>query len=101
MNVDGRDYTTRRHNTQITEEREVHYPWHPWRGRRVYAHKAIDKSGAEVYRCSLSGLVSDRWLEIPVWMFDRAASASWRLEDTPLTDIRALSALATLAQRLS
>lgn len=88
--------TTRRYNAHITEQREVYYPWHPWSGRRVFAHEAVDKAGSEVFRCSLSGLASDRWLEIPVWMFDRAASASWRLMATPLTNMTALGALVAL-----
>jgi transposase len=36
----------------------------------------IDKNVAAVFRCSISGQASDRWLEVPAWMFDREVGAS-------------------------
>jgi hypothetical protein len=39
-----------------------------------------------------------RWLEIPAWMFDRAARAAWRVGAAPYVDIAVLTALATLLQ---
>ena len=65
-------------NTHVTDRREVLYPWHPWFGRSVYVHYAIDKPGDAVFRCNLTGRRSDRLLEVPIWMFDRAACASCR-----------------------
>jgi hypothetical protein len=40
---------------------------------RVAIHEAVDKSDGVVFRCTLSGSAADRWLEVPAWMFDRAA----------------------------
>lgn len=56
----------------------------------------IDKNEAEVFRCSLSGRVSDRWLEVPGWMFDRSLSASWRITTAPHVYLAALGTLAKL-----
>jgi hypothetical protein len=53
--------------------------WHPWFGLRVGVHEAIDKSGGIVFRCNLSGAGTDRWLEVPAWMFDRSACVRVRL----------------------
>lgn len=50
-------------------------------GRQVHIDEVIDKHGAAVFRCSVSGQASDRWLEVPAWMFDRVPSASWRITD--------------------
>ena len=98
MNAVCASCTTRRHNAHITEQRDLLYPWHPWSGRRVFVHETIDKGGVDVYRCSLSGLAADRWLEVPVWMFERAASANWRIGDAPQADITTLGALALLLE---
>jgi hypothetical protein len=72
------------------------------RGRRNCkarsGHRVGKKAGGEVFRCSLSGRASGRWLEIPAWMFDRAARATWRVGAAPHVDIAVLSALATLLQ---
>ena len=64
---------------RITEY-ELLYPWHPWAGCLVHIHEVVEKAGREVFRCSLSGRASGRWLEIPAWMFDRAARAAWRVD---------------------
>src|SRR6202048_4471471 len=63
-----------------------------------YELEVVEKAGGEVFRCSLSGQASGRWLEIPAWMFDRAAGATWRVGAAPYVDIAVLSALATLLQ---
>ncbi len=50
-----------------------------------------------MFRCDLVDSDSDRWLEIPAWMFDRSACAKVRLVATdPHADISALVALASL-----
>ena len=67
--------TTERQNTHVTDQLEVLYPWYPWFGKSVYIHSVIDKPEASVFRCNLSGRRSDRLLEVPIWMFDRAACA--------------------------
>jgi hypothetical protein len=53
---------------------------------------------AERFSVAASGRASGRWLEIPAWMFDRAAGASWRVGAAPYVDIAVLTALATLLQ---
>src|SRR6202790_4518429 len=90
--------TTRRRNAHGIAEYELLYPWHPWAGCLVHIHEVVEKAGIEVFRCSLSGRASGRWLEIPAWMFDRAARAAWRVGAAPYVDIAVLTALATLLQ---
>jgi len=69
------------------------YPWHPWSGSRVGIHKAVERSGGVVFRCDLKASALDRWLEIPAWVFDRAACARIRLEVEPRTNLAALQQL--------
>ena len=88
--------TTRSQNAHGTEERELLYPWHPWAGRSVCVHEVIEKAGWAAFRCSLTGATSDRQLEVPVWMFDRAASQGWQVGATPAASVAALGALAAL-----
>src|SRR6202022_475583 len=90
--------TTRRRNAHGIAEYELLYPWHPWAGCLVHIHEVVEKAGREVFRCSLSGRASGRWLEIPAWMFDRAARAAWRVGAAPYVDIAVLTALAALLQ---
>src|SRR3979409_2107142 len=90
--------TTRRRNAHGIAEYELLYPWHPWAGCLVHIHEVVEKAGREVFRCSLSGRASGQWLEIPAWMFDRAAGAAWRVGAAPYVDIAVLTALATLLQ---
>ncbi|MES0070275.1 hypothetical protein NKJ73_31655 [Mesorhizobium sp. M0074] len=91
--------TNRRQNTHETGvERELFYPFHLWAGRQVHIHEVIEKGDAAVFRGSLSGRVSDRWLEIPAWMFDRIVSASWCITAGPRVVFPVLGALAALLQ---
>lgn len=59
-------------NAHGTEFREVLYRWHPWFGLRVAVHEAVSHSDGIVFRCTLTG-GGGRRLELPAWMFDRAA----------------------------
>lgn len=68
-------YNTTTERPRITEC-ELLYPWHPWARCLVHIHEVVEKAGGEVLRCSLTGRASGRWLEIPAWMFDRAARAA-------------------------
>ena len=86
----------KRRNAHGTGQRELLYPWHPWSGRQVHIHEVIEKNYAAVFRCDLFGQASDRWLEIPAWMFDRAASGGWYITPAPHVELAALGALATL-----
>jgi hypothetical protein len=88
--------TTRRSNAHRTEERKVLYPWHPWAGCIVHIHAVIEKAAGNVARCSHDGGASGQLLELPIWMFDRAACAPMRIETFPQADIPALAALRTL-----
>ena len=49
-----------------------------------------------MFRCDIVDSDSDRWREIPAWMFDRSACAKVRLVATdPHADISALVAVCT------
>src|SRR2546423_5504113 len=65
--------TRRRDNAHKIEELEVLYPWHPWFGRVVHVHEVIEQRAGGVLHGSPDGDASRRWLELPQWMFDRAA----------------------------
>ena len=56
----------------------------------------IDKPGVAVFRCNLTGGRPDRSLEVPVWMFDRAACAGCRRVDTAHVGLDTLTVLADL-----
>ena len=88
--------TTRRRNAHDTDIREVLYPWHPWAGHHVHIHEVVGRASGEVFRCSSAGSTSDRWLEIPAWMFDRVICGTLHIGAAPYVDIAALSALARL-----
>src|SRR5260221_4485141 len=89
--------TTRFENAHRTVLREVLYRHHPWFGRRVCIHGTVDKAGYVVFRCTLEGAQADRWLEVPAWMFDRAACPDpGLLTAQPYVSIEALAALSTL-----
>jgi len=67
---------------------------------RVAIHEAADKADGVVFRCTLSGSTADRWLEVPAWMFDRAACPHPpRLTASPFVSMDALSALSDLLRQ--
>jgi hypothetical protein len=81
--------------------RELLYPWHPWFELQVAIHEAIEKADGVVFRCTLSGSDADRWLEVPAWMFERAACPDHdQLTAAPFIDLIALSALADLLRQV-
>src|SRR3954463_5988688 len=89
--------TTRFENAHRTALREVLYHHHPWFGRRVCVHGAVDKAGYVVFRCTLDGSQADRWLEVPGWMFDRTVYPDPELLTAqPFVSIDALAALSAL-----
>jgi hypothetical protein len=61
----------------------------------VHIHEVIEKATGNVVRCSRDG-ASDRLLELPLWMFDRAVCVPMRVETFPQADIAALQALRAL-----
>jgi len=89
--------TTTFENAHRTVLREVLYRHHPWFGRRVCIHGTVDKAGYVFFRCTLEESQADRWLEVPAWMFDRAACpAPGLLATQPYVSIEALAALSAL-----
>ena len=91
--------TTRRgnaHSTEIGEQREVLYPWHPWAGCIVLVHEAVEKLDGTVLRCSREGGSRERWLELPAWMFDRARCLPIRIARDPHVAFAALAELKEL-----
>src|ERR1700737_2295519 len=90
-------YTTTFENAHRTVLREVLYRHHPWFGRRVCIHGAVDKDGFVVFRCTLEASQADRALEVPAWMFDRTACPDpGLLAAQPYVSIEALAALSAL-----
>ena len=89
-------------NTHGTRSCEVLYRWHPWMGVRVFIHAAVQRIEGVVFRCTLSGSDADRWLEVPAWMFDRAACVERAtLSGIPCVSAPALAALAQLLLSVS
>lgn len=94
--ADVRCCTTRLKNAHGTEFREVLYRWHPWFGLRVAVDEAVSRSDGVIFRCSLTG-GSGRRLELPAWMFDRAACRDcFPLATTPHVSTAGLRALSDL-----
>ena len=95
--MDAGHYTTRFENAHRTILRELLYRYHPWFGRHVCVHEAIEKADGVVFRCTLSGSEADRGLEIPAWMFDRTVCPDQPpLMEAPFVSMGALAALSTL-----
>src|SRR5215469_3716620 len=89
--------TTGFQNTHGTVCREVLYPWHPWFGRLVAVHAVVEKVAGTVCHCTLTDVVSSRWVELPLWMFDRASCpADTRISERSHVDVAALYALRDL-----
>ena len=89
--------TTRFENAHRTALREVLYRHHPWFGRQICVHGAVDKGGFVVFRCTLEESQVDRWLEVPAWMFDRTACPNpGLLAAQPYVSVEALAALSAL-----
>jgi len=97
-NVASCRYTTTRQNAHVTEEREVFYPWHPWFGRAVHIHELFERCDAPVFRCELTDVPIRRRLEVPVWMFDRAACLHLYRAEMPQVDLLALERLGALIE---
>src|ERR1700678_104861 len=88
---------TRLKNAHGTVFRELLYPWHPWSTMRVAVHEAIGKTDGYVFRCTLSGLDAERWLEVPAWMFERTACPDPpRLVTLPFVSMSSLTSLSDL-----
>ena len=84
------------HNAHVTERREVLYPWHPWFGMTVHVHQVVERGLTGTLRCSVNGVASGRWLELPAWMFDRAICLPISLASSPRAHLVALGSLLNL-----
>src|SRR6202008_3606771 len=97
MDACGSHCTTTFENAHRTVLREVLYRHHPWFGRRVCIHGAVDKDGFVVFRCTLEESRAGPGLEVPAWMFDRTACPEpGLLAAQPYVSIEALAALSAL-----
>ena len=92
--------TTSRHNahgTEIPDDREVYYAWHPWVGKTVRVHKVIRHATGAIARCTaIEGEPPERSQELPVWMLDAAWCREMRRADEPVASLDALGALRAL-----
>ena len=99
--ADAARCTTRFSNAHRTVCRELLYRLHPWFECDVFVHSAIDKADGGVFRCTLDGSEAGRWLEIPAWMFDRAACVTdVRSLTDPFVSLEALGALSVLLDQV-
>ena len=89
--ADAARCTTRFENAHGNGSKELLYRWHPWCDRRVWVREAMEKPGGLFFRCALSNSAADHELEVPAWMFDRAACAERAmLSDAPFARMAAL-----------
>ena len=61
----------------------------PWFAHEVWVHAVIEKTDGVFFSCTLDGTETDRFLEIPAWMFDRADEALCQLRNTDGTILTA------------
>ena len=89
--------TSRKHNTHITESREVLYRWHPWFGRVAWIFNVVEKNGEIILRCALEPLEERaRISEMPQWMFDPVICRHIRYSVLPIVGCEALRELKRL-----
>src|SRR5690349_25067919 len=74
----------------------VAYAWHPWAGRLVRVHEAVEGPTGARARCSLADAAVVRIREIPAWMLDAAACRGVREAPEPVAALSALAALRSL-----
>ena len=89
-------YTSEHHKAHVIEAAAVLYQWHPWFGRVVYIHKVIEHGAEQIFRCGLSEKQTERCMDVPAWMFDRAACHRNRRADAPQVELAALICLKAL-----
>jgi hypothetical protein len=67
---------SRSHSARIGQEVEVHYRWHPFHGRRAYAHYSEQRAAGRVIHVEIeSGVVT----ALPDWMLDASICAGMTL----------------------
>ena len=95
-NADACGCRRRQQNAHVTERRDVLYPWHPWFGLTVHIRQVVEKGLTGTLRCSVDGVGSGRWLELPAWMFDRAICLPITVASSPRAHLAALESLRKL-----
>ena len=85
--------TTQRGNAHRTEEREVHYPFHPWSGCIVNIHGVIKKPGGVVGTVAVTAMRQDAGRSFQCGCSTAPACAAIRVESHPCVHIAALTAL--------
>jgi hypothetical protein len=90
--------TTPQLNTHNIESREIHYPWHPWFGRRVWIYRISLGRGPASARCGLEPTQCAKPLEVPLWMLEAASCSTLRLIEAPRVGCAVLLALRALLQ---
>ena len=96
--VAGVRCTTRQTKTHITEYREVCYRWHPCFGKCIEIKQGLNKANGAIFRCVVDAEEFPSTLEIPKWMFDRAACALMVKKVKPSVSVHALLDLRLLLQ---
>ena len=87
--------TSPRYKTHNADAREVHYPWHPWFGRKIWVYR-IAAEQMRSARCGLEPSQCAKSLEIPLWMLEPVPSLALSLSEIPRVDCMALQGLRTL-----
>jgi hypothetical protein len=85
----------------VTEELEMLYPWHPWFGRQIYVHAVFEHADARIFACAIDSQQTARCLNVPAWMFDRAACVRMLRAETPQVELSALVRLKALLAECS
>ena len=91
--------TTRQLNTHNIESRDVHYPWHPWYGRRVWVYRISLGRVQPVARCGLEPTQCAKSLEVPLWTLEASFCSTLRPAEAPRVDCAALQTLRALLHR--
>jgi hypothetical protein len=80
------------HSAHVGEEREVHYRWHPYFGRKVSIRRVEERATGQFLKVEgLPGIV----VSIPGWMVDPLVCAEMSIGQ-PQVDVAALSELKRL-----
>ena len=93
--------TSQQPNTHNRALGEIHYPWHPWHGRRVVVYAALSRKGGTVVRCGLEDESQLYRLEVPSWMLDAEKCNHLRLAESGAVSIEALRVLKELLHSVS
>ena len=88
-----RDCTTRQSNTHGSELRKLVYPWHPWAGRDIWICATQIRNDRTIFHCVVDPNSDVPAIEVPQWMFDRAACCRMQSAPSPSVNVEALREL--------